>query len=43
MIKCIIFYNSSKKYLQFPSFADKLEFLVKYKMAATLTAILDNP
>ena len=42
MFNCIIFYSSSKKYLQFSSFPDKFEFLVKSKMAAMWTAILDD-
>ena len=33
MFNCIIFYSSSKKYLQFPSFSDTFECL----------AILDDP
>ena len=39
MFNCIICYSSSKKYLKFPSFLDKFEFLVKSKMAAILAAI----
>ena len=39
---CIIFYSSSKRYFQFPSFSDKFEVLVKSKMAAILTTILDD-
>ena len=42
MFNCITFYNSSKKYLQFPNFPDKLEIIVKSKMAATLADILDD-
>ena len=41
MFNCIIFYNSSKKYLQFLGFSHKFEFLVKSKIEATWTAILD--
>ena len=42
MFNCIIFYSCSKKYLQFPSFSDKFEFLVISKMAAIIAAILDD-
>ena len=41
MLNCIIFYNSSKKYLQFPSFPDKLQFLVKSTWAAILDEVTD--
>lgn len=38
----IMFYISREKYLQFPHFSHKVEFLGKSKMAATIAAILDN-
>ena len=38
----MIFYNSSKLYLQFLHFPDKFELLVKSKMAAILATILDD-
>ena len=38
----IVFYNSSRKYFQFPRFPDKFEFLAKSKMAVILAAILDG-
>ena len=40
MFNCIIIYNFSKKYLQFPSFSDKEE--VKSKIVAILVAILGD-
>ena len=39
MFNCIIFLQLN---LQFPSFPNKFEILVKSKMAATLAAILDD-
>ena len=42
LLHCIIFCNSSKKYVQFPSFPDIFEFLVKSKMSAIMAAILDD-
>ena len=42
MFNFIIFYNSSKTYLQFPNVPNTLEFLVKSKMAAMWAAILDD-
>ena len=42
MFNCIVFYRFSKKHLQFPSFPDKFEVLVKSKMASILAAILDD-
>ena len=42
MFHCIIFYNSSKIYLQFPYFPDKFKLLVESKMAAILTVILNG-
>ena len=40
MFNSITFCNSRKKYLQFPSFFDKFEFLEKSKMTAILVAII---
>ena len=42
MFNCSVFYSSRGKYLQFPSFSNKFEFLLKSKMAAILPAILDG-
>ena len=42
MFYFMIFYNSSKLYLQFLHFPDKFELLVKSKMAAILATILDD-
>ena len=41
MFNCIIFYSSSKTYLQLLSFPKKFEFLVKSKMAAILDDVTD--
>ena len=42
MFNCIIFYNSSKNYGQFQHLPDKVEILVKSKMAAILAATLNE-
>ena len=42
MLNCIIFYSSSKNYLQFFEFFDKFELLLKSKMVAILAATLND-
>ena len=42
MFNCIIFYNSSKIYVQFLRFPEKFELLLKSRMVAILAAILDD-